>query len=314
MKYEFLFSIMLTGLLLLSPGCSDTTVLQTMYFGNAEVYSPITPPPLHIGNKENVGDIILSPSFSINQNEKVSFRTSNAFKGSLIISDSSIVSVNDKNFEWNFPRYQLGVDLDAMISKSLAFFIGGYYSKYKEINSLGWNIGFGLFSQKPEASTRWDVGLLFQKYFYDAETIVHTKEVNNRGTTVREYDLYFKDRGGKTNFSFFTSFTLHSSGKDDLFNYGITFSYFTHELLNYDPGRTTYSNAAFVIDFENLNNKTDLRPEVTPGFVLLAPILSFKISDNARMNLIINAMKEIRLEQAFNQWLVLPKIQIDINL
>ncbi|MBX2975653.1 MAG: hypothetical protein KF721_05935 [Ignavibacteriaceae bacterium] len=294
-------------------GCSDTRTLQTLYLGNAEVYSPITPPPIHIGEKENVGDIIISPSLSMNQKDKVTFRTSNAFKGSLIISDSSIVSVNDKNFEWNFPRYQIGVDVDAMLSRNIAFFVGGTYSKYKQINSLGWNVGFGLFSQKSEIHSRLDVGLLFQTYFYDAETIVHTREVNSRGSTVREYDLYFKDRGGKTNYSFFTSFTLHSSGKDDLFNYGLTFSYFTHELLSYEPGRTTYESAVFVIDFQNMDNKTDLRPEVTPGFILLAPILSFKIAENARMHLILNAMKEIRMEQTFSHWLMLPKIQFDIS-
>ncbi|MDP2301386.1 MAG: hypothetical protein Q8N03_03040 [Ignavibacteria bacterium] len=299
---------------LLLNSCSTSTITETLYLGNSDVSSPITPPPVHSGFKSGEGDLIITPMIQYNEKRSVGFRTSNPYNKSLLLSDSSIMSVNEKNFQWNFPQYQFGVDVDAALTKSFAFFIGGYYSSLKEFQLLNWNLGFGFYSQKPTGGVRFDFGILFQKYFFDTETIIHSKEVDRNGKIVREDFLYFRDRASKTNYSFFSLLTVHSANKDDLINYGFSFGYFTQELLDFKPGVTnsTLREVSFNSLFEN-KYKTDLRPESTPGFIILSPMLSLKVYENIRLVLTVKAIKEIRMEQTFDDWLVLPTMQLDFN-
>jgi hypothetical protein len=301
-------------LLALLNSCSSSVITETLYIGNSEVNSPITPPPVHTGFKSGEGDVIISPMVQINQTRNVNFRTSNPFNKSLLLSDSSIMSVNEKNFQWNFPQYQFGVDVDAALTKSLAFFAGGYYSSFDEMQLLNWNLGFGLYSQKPSGGVRVDFGILFQKYFFDSETIVHSKETDRSGKVVKEDFFYFRDRASKTNYSFFSMLTLHSAYSEDLINYGFSLGYFTQELLDFEPGVT--NNSVREISFNRLFDdkyKTDLRPESTPGFIILSPMLSLKVYENIRMVLTVKAIKEVRMERTFGDWLILPTLQMDFN-
>lgn len=306
MQNRDIYFISLTFItLFLISGCAKT-VEQTIYLGNTEVYAPVTPPPTHININRNSGSLILSPKFIINTATNIDGRTEDRYSPGIIPSDTLSYPTKDKNLTWNFPQVLIGLDADLALTKSFGFFGGIQYSNSKQKDLWGGNFGIGLFSRGTNSVMRFDAGFVYQQYYFNAATIVHTK-VKDWNNTTKEYTSYFLDVDKQVNLNPFLTFTINTSNSDNPFNYFFTLGYFTQNLLNFEPGKTGH----FPFSYNPNVITRDLRADCTAAFLLLNPGVLFKFDDQVQINFSIKILKEFQIEPISQNWFLLPSFQMD---
>ncbi len=288
-------------------GCSSTTIQQTIYLGDVKVDAPITPPAVHVTIDKKAGDITFTPSLSMNTLQHINSNVNDRYGERVSLPNNSSYIPPDHNLNWRLPSVVAGVDVDAAASNNFAVFGGLRYSNSGSEDLIGGNFGIGLYSQGKNPAARFDVGLSFQRYNYNAITIVQTKTTTSGKTT--EDLIMFHDRGNTTNVNPFISFTLNSVNEGTPLNYFISLNYFTQKLLNFEP-RDSY------IDYSVFNTKvytTDLRSETTCGFIGIGPGFTYEFSDKLRFVGTIRILKEVLSLKQFNDWIIIPSAQIDIQ-
>ncbi len=303
---KFIFSVLIIGILFY--GCSTTTVQQTLYLGDVKVDAPITLPPTHVTINKIAGDITVSPKFMFNTLKYIDSSIEDRYQNTIGLPDKTYYRTPESNLEWRLPAVVAGVDIDAAASNNFAVFGGIQYSNYGNGDLIGGNFGIGIYSQGKNPAARFDVGMSFQKYFYDAVTIVQTKTTTD-GHTVEDLFM-FHDRGNTTNLNPFFSFTLNSSNEEEPVNYFLSLNYFTQKLLNFEP-REHY------IDYTLFGTRvitTDLRSEITCGFLSICPGLTYEFNDKMRFVGSVKILKEVLSLKSFGEWIIIPSIQMDFHL
>lgn len=305
---NFLIRICLLMIGILSfVGCA--TVEQTIYLGDVEVSAPIITPPSHININKQVGDVTISPRFSILTNtDKMSGSTAERYTGTFKIDDSTFYRAKKQNLEWEPYQLTAGLDLDLKISQSISIFGGMNLSNGNNKNSLGGNVGLGFHNHDKEYIIRMDLGLTIQEYDFTAVTIVQTKTTYIWGDEDEFWDI-FADKGSTTNVNPFITLTINSSYQYGLLDWFITGGYFTQNLLGYKPG--SYSIPLFFpLPIVGTYTKIDKRSDMTAGFLYLNPGLSFNLSNELNLSLSAKIMNEVSSTSS-THWYVMPALQIN---
>ena len=298
-------AVIISGLFL--GGCASS-VEQTIYLGNTNVYSPITPPPVHMNTDPESGALVVSPKFYFNSVKSADGKTENPYQPGKIPSDTLNYKIKENNLTWNFPDVVMGFDVDLALTKSFGFFGGINYSNIKHKDLWGGNFGLGLFSKGEKALIRFDAGFVYQQYYYAAETIVYTKE---KFGDKKEYFTLFTDYDKQVNINPFFSFMVATVNNTSPFNYFISLGYFTQNLLGFEPGKTgegvPYNHNPNVIT-------KDLRADCTAAFLLINPGISYKFDKQIRLNFNIKLLKELQIESFSQSLLLVPSLQFDWEL
>ncbi len=305
MKTRVLICVLIAGAFLFS-GCVAQEIEETLYLGDANVKAPIVTPPVHLNIKSNPGEITFSPKFSITNSRNMQATSDEVYTGVVTLPDSSVYKTRNKNIEWIYSKYSFGVDMDLKVSRGFAFFGGISFS---DENFMGGNFGIGLFSDMKDPIFRFDVGLSFQKYKYDAVTVVEQTITDWQGNQTRNRFL-FHDTGEETNFNPFFTITLNSNNDSAFANYFVNAGYFIQQLLNYSPGTSYYQDPLFVTSTVS----TDKRPDCSAGFFYLNPGVALSLAPNIRVLIGVKILKETILQMDSGSLLILPNLQMDFRL
>jgi len=305
MKAGEIFLTSIVGMILCS--CSVTTVQQTLYLGDVKVNAPITPPPTHVNIKHKAGDITVSPKFVINTNQKIVSNPDDSYRDVINLPDRTNYRTKDNNLEWTLPPMVAGVDFDAAATDYFSVFGGIHFSNTDKKDLVGGNFGIGIFSQAKNPAARFDIGISFQRYSYDAVTIVKTKTTTNGQST--EDMFLFHDRGDATNVNPFLSFSINSVNENSPLNYFFSLGYFTQKLLNFEP----HENYLDYTLFGTRVYTTDLRTETMCGFFTLNPGFVYEFSDKMRFVCGVKILKEVLALKGYNDWVIIPAVQIDFQ-
>ncbi len=298
-----LISFAVIGSMLIISGCARE-IEETIYLGDAKINSPITPPPVHLNINSRPGDITISPKFSFTNSKNMLTTSDEVFPGTIPMSDGSVYRPKDKNIEWVYSRFAFGADMDFKISRLFALF-GGF--SFSNDNYSGANIGVGIFSSSIDPVIRFDFGLSFQSYKYNAITIVDQEVTYFWGGESSDRYL-FHDDGKNTSSAPFFTLTFNSNNDTAIVTYFVCAGYFMQTLLNFTPQDSYYSDQVFT------QVVVDKRSDCTAGFLFFNPGISLKLS--SQMRLLINAklLKESALRIDSGNIIVIPNVQIDFNL
>jgi hypothetical protein len=301
-KTGFISAVVISSMLIIS-GCARE-IEETIYLGDAKIKSPISTPPVHLNINSRPGDITISPKFSFTNNKSMLTTSDEVFPGTITLSDGSVYRPKDKNIEWVYSRFVFGADMDFKISRLFALF-GGF--SFSNDNYSGANIGAGIFSSSTEPIIRFDFGLSFQSYKYNAITIVDQQITYFWGGESSDRYL-FRDDGKNTSSSPFFTLTFNSNNDSAFVSYFVSAGYFMQTLLNFTPQDSYYSNEVFT------RVVVDERSDCTAGFLYFNPGVSFKL--NTQMRLLINAklLKESALGLDTGNIIIIPNVQVDFNL
>ncbi len=305
MKTCIWLCILFSGILLFN-GCIPQQVEETLYLGDAKVNAPITTPPLHLNIRSNPGEITLSPKFSSTNSRNLLAASDDAFTGTMMLPDTSIYETRNKNVEWVYSKYSMGLDMDLKVSRGFALFAGISFSND---NHMGGNFGIGLFTNMTDPIFRFDAGLTFQSYRYDAVTIVDKKITDWWGNESSSRYI-FHDIGEESNINPFFTLTFNSNNDSSLINYFVNAGYFIQQLLDYSPG-TTRNDDPFLY---TTTVTTDKRPGCSAGFLYFNPGISLNMAYNIRLLLSAKFLKETSLQIDSGGLIILPNIQIDFRL
>lgn len=288
---------------------SCATVEQTIYLGDVFVDAPIVPPPAHIDVNKDVGNVTISPKFSIlTSGNKINSATDDHFTRSFNFGNDSTYKAKDKNLEWNITRILFGADIDIKVSENISLFGGFHFSSGDQKSLTGGNFGIGLHNHMISPVVRLDLGVTFQKYEYLAVTIVHTKTTAIWGESLEYWDIY-GDKGSSTNINPFLSLTINSFYDSSLINWYVPAGFFTQNLLGFKPGTTNYPLFPWLIEYREVDNRSDM----LAGFIYLNPGISFNFIPQAKLLLSVRILKDI-LTTNSDEWFLMPSVQIDFRL
>lgn len=297
--------IVIVIVLLSLNGCAS--VEQTIYLGDAEVNAPISPPPTHININREVGDVTISPNFSmVTGNKQVNTSTDNSYKQTFKIDDETTYNAKAKNLQWNVSEYIFGVDLDIMVSEKFSVFGGFHFSSGSQKSMLGGSAGIGFHNYNQSPVMRLDLGLTIQKYDYLAVTIVHTKSSSIFGEG-ESWDIY-DDKGTNVNINPFILLTINSNNEKGLINWFFPLGFFTQNLLGFDPGETDYT---FLPTY--FHRTVDQRTDLLAGFFYFNPGISVDLYPQIRLVFSAKLIKEVFKINDSN-WFIFPSFQFDFNL
>jgi hypothetical protein len=309
MKNRFtnsLILLLLIGNLINFIGC--VSVEQTIYLGDVDVNAPILPPPTHINVNKEVGNVTISPKFSIiKKDAQISGSTSGHYTGTFDLGNDSTYRTKNKNLLWNISNYTLGVDIDYKVFKAFSIFGGINYSGDEQKTLMGGNIGVGFHNHAENPVIRLDVGVTIQEYDFTAITIVHTKTTSIFGSD--EYWDIFADQGSSTNVNPFGTFTINSSYDSSFFNWFVTGGFFTQNLLGYRPGTYSYPLIPFLGSYTAIDKRSDM----LVGFLYFNPGIALSLNPQIKLVLSAKMINEV-LATSSNQWFIMPSAQIDFQL
>ncbi len=304
MRISFLFLIIISFI-----GC--ITVEQTIYLGDVEVNAPIVPPPTHIDVNKEVGEMSISPRFSIfTSNNKIIGSTDGRYSGTFKINDSISYRSNRQNLEWEPYNFTAGADMDLKISKVVSVFGGINVSGRNNKTLMGGNFGLGFHNHNEMHIARLDLGLTIQEYDFTAVTIVHTKTTFAWGDESEYWDI-FADKGSSTNINPFMTLTVNSSYDSSLINWFIAGGYFTQNLLGYKPG--SYSTPLLFPLPIGTYTKIDKRSDMVAGFIYFNPGIILNLNEKIRALISAKILNEVN-SSATKQWYFAPSLQIDFQL
>jgi hypothetical protein len=308
MKRRFtysLISLLLIGHLISFNGC--VSVQQTIYLGDVDVNAPILPPPTHINVNKGVGNITISPKFSIiKNNAEIIGSTSDHYIGAFNLGNDTTYRAKNKNLLWNISNYTIGADLDYKAFKAFSLFGGINYSGDGQKMLMGGNIGIGLHNDAENPVIRLDLGVTIQEYDFTAITIVNTKTISVFGSD--EYWYIFADKGSITNVNPFATLTINSTYDSSFFNWFVTGGYFTQNLLGYTPGTYSYPLFPFAENYIIIDKRSDM----LAGFLYFNPGITLNLNSEIKLVMSAKILNEVSATSS-TEWFIMPSAQIDFQ-
>jgi len=280
---------------------SCTTIKQTLYLQQAEVYGPISQPPIHLTDSSDTPSVTFSPKLSYNTKKTLIGDVSQST--GFTVSDTIFVP-SENSLIWNMSTVYAGLDIDLILSRKFAISLGVNYSSQSNFESWGGIVGIGFFDYNKGSAFRFDVGLNIQSMSYDAYTVVSTVTTGFGGTD--EYIAYYNDVGKSTSFNPYANFTYNTAYKSWPVNLFINAGYSIQTLFNFEPRTSYYAFGTFTV--------TDLRGKATAGFFNFTPGIYLFLGESNRVLLGSRFFLETQINGADPTLFILPMIQFDFRL
>jgi hypothetical protein len=278
-----MFPATFSALILLSifTGC---TITREATLRDAQVKGMINLPPVHLAEDVEGRNIKITPH--INYISSKDFKTSvtpdaysdkkiSSSDKNLTLAKTQQAEINSSggNLTWEMPEMTGGLDLELFLTKGFGF-TGSY-----NFAQGGGNGSFGLALQSAQKGfgVRFDAGLLFNHFSYDAYTIVEERIESIFGSESATY--YFHDAGITNSTNFYISLTFNSTDKNSLLGFLLSLGYFHQTIFDYTPGNL---DDGHYILFPPLPvviiNNTHL--ECTTGYFNLLPGIIANLNEN----------------------------------
>ena len=289
-------------ILVLLTGC--VTVKDTLYLRQAEVSEAINLPPVHLTDSVQTPAIYFSP--------KLAFQTKKTFTGKIdqighnYTDDTSFVRA-ENSLIWNMEPMALGIDIDIIATRRIAFSLGVNYASKSNSSSVGGYVGIGFYSYNNGSAFRFDAGMQLHTVNYDAYTVVISEVTSIWGS--KDSDTYFcHDAGKSTHINPYVNITYNTAFKDWPVNIFFNTGYSIQTLFSFTP-RTVYFPTV-LINY----TQTDQRGESIAGFVHATPGIFFYLGEFSRLLLGARFFYEVQISGTDEKVIFLPMIQIDMHL
>ena len=302
---------------------SCTTITDTLYVQDVNVKGPINQPPIRVTGKDS-SSFTISPKFFINTNKKhnglVEGHTranSEGFFQVDTIRDGDEVTYREtsgvnnnqfkgENLHWSMPDYFIGLDLDIAISRKVALSGGFSMSSKDKTNLYGYRVGLGFFTASENVGVRFDGGLIWQKYSYEAASVI----VHDDGFSIPEV-IFFRDRGSSTNLNHYLSLTINTIYDNLPVNFLLNVGYSGQSLIDYEPSETDDN---YYIIFNPNYRIEDQRGEAYAAFINVSPGIYANINEWSRLVFAVRFFFEIDFEESSNSTFIIPMVQFDLSL
>jgi len=322
----FLYSLKLiiTLPVLFSLG-SCAPVTESLYVQDVEVQGPINQPPVRITGKVTPS-FIVSPKFFINSNKKfnssidghTSVNSAGVFQVDTVVNGNSITykitpgantyPFRGENLHWTIPDYMVGLDLDVAMSKKIALSGGFNLSSKDRTNLYGYRIGLGFFSASGNLAIRFDGGLIWQKYTYDAASVIVRGENADIGSSSAEV-IFFRDRGKSTNLNHYLSLTLNTVYDNLPVNFLVNVGYSGQSLIDFEPETPDHEyyiiNPGYRVE--------DMRGEAYAAFINVSPGFYVNLTEWSRLVFAVRFFFEVEFESG-NPTFIIPMLQFDLTM
>lgn len=323
LKYYFNLILSFSILFLIS---SCTTITDTLYVQDVEVKGPVNQPPIRITGRDS-SSFTISPKFFINSNKKFN----GLIEGHTKVNSDDIFQVDTnitgnqttynisrgtnrfdfegENFHWSIPGYMVGVDIDISLSKKIALSSGFTFSGKDRTNLYGYRVGFGFFSASDNIGVRFDGGLIWQKYTYDAASVIIREKQPDSNSSTSEV-IFFRDRGKSTNLNHYLSLTFNTIYNNFPVNLLLNVGYSGQSLIDYEPG--TPDRDYYLID--PYYRVEDMRGEAYAAFINVSPGIYVNLNEWSRLVFAARFFFEVDFEESTNSAFIIPMIQFDLSL
>lgn len=310
--------------LLISFCSCGPTVTDTLYVQDVNVKGPINQPPIRVTGKDS-STFTISPKVFINSNKgynglvdghtKVNsdgiFQVDTAANGNGIhyyeSAGANGFEFKGENLHWSLPDYSVGFDLDIAISRKVAL-SGGFSMSGKDKNNLyGYRAGLGFFSASGNYGIRFDGGVIWQKYSYDASSVI----IREDGSSSKEV-FFFRDKGSSVNLNHYLSLTFNTIYDQLPLNFLLNVGYTGQSLIDYEPKNM---DRTYYVIIPNPNyNVEDRRGEAYAAFVNVSPGIYANLNEWSRLLLAVRFFFELDIKDTRNSTFIIPMVQFDMSL
>lgn len=311
-------------LLLFYIGCGVTK--NTFYLQNININGPIKSPPLHITNRPMANSVTISPRISIGSANNISGKVSQHtlvnsagiyevdsvyVDGNLNYKESAsnVYKFSGKNMTWNLPDYLAALDIDYCLSNHAALSFGANVTSLKSASLMGWNAGFGFFTQKGSSSLRLDVGLTWQQIQFEALTVVKSEYTPYGGTAQDPVIIFYKDLKKENYLNPYISLTYNSCFNEYPINFYLNLNYFNQTLFDFQP--VNLNTEFYPLNYTVINE--DLRGEGSVSFLGFTPGVYFDFDESIRILGGVKVLKELSMDSISKSVFIFPVVQLDMH-
>ena len=305
---------------------SCTTVTDSLYVQDVNVKGPINQPPIRIAGRDST-TFIISPKFFINSNRIYNGRidghtqvnSEGIFQVDTIINGNEITykiaqgkntfDYKGENLHWSIPDYMVGLDLDIALSKKVALSGGFTFSGKDKTNLYGYRVGLGFFSASKNIGVRFDGGLIWQKYTYDAASVIVREKDTEFGSSTSGV-IFYRDKGESINLNPYLSLTINTLYDNLPVNFLVNVGYSGQSLVDYGPS-TPDENYYILNPFYRVE---DLRGEAYAAFVNVSPGIYMNLNEWSRLVFATRFFFQVDLESSSNSIFIIPMLQFDLSL
>lgn len=302
-------------------GCAGT-IQEKIYLQEVEVSGPINHPPVRVTQNRAANQVTFSPKLFINTEKKIDSRISHSKVNERGIYQVDTISIGPdnwtfreslsnrydykgKNLHWNLPDAYFGVDMDFPLSRTLSLAGSLNFSSVNNQELIGGSVGFGLSKEGQNSAFRFDFGVSFQEYAFDAETVVITtySDFGSQATDI----IFYHDVNKNKDVNLYGSVTINSISKTS-FNYFVTLSYFSQTLLDFEP---TENNPEYYF-WGPARYTSDLRGEASTSYLSISPGIYHNLSKDIRLLLGFSLLKDLGMEESSESIIILPVLKFDL--
>lgn len=208
------------------------------------------------------------------------------------------------------PKITFGFDLDIAVTNHLAFSGGINYSLINQRKLWGGSFAVGFFHHKNKNAIRFDAGLLFQQFYFEAKTLVEKTVTPIWGNPTTTVEYYF-DQDKDFSYDFFLMFTYNSTMRNFPLNFFMNLGYFSQTILDFEP--KILSDIYYSTFLFTPTHTKDVRGEATISLLTAAPGIFFDISEWTRIIMGARLIYNTDFESASGKLFILPVLQIDMH-
>ncbi len=304
--------------------CSQIT--DTLYVQDVNVKGPINQPPIRVTGKDS-SSFTITPKFFINTKKSydglveghTKVNSEGFFQVDTIRNGDEVTyretaGVNNFQFEeenlhWSMPDYLVGLDIDIALSRKIALSGGFSISSKDKTNLYGYRFGLGFFSASENVGVRFDGGVIWQKYSYDAASVI----IRDDGSSTREV-IFFRDKGSSTNLNHYLSLTINTIYDLLPVNFLVNVGYSGQSLIDYEPRDTDDSYYLFFPISDPYYDVKDLRSEAYAAFINISPGIYANLNEWSRLVFAVRFFFELDIEDSQSSTFIIPMVQFDLSL
>jgi hypothetical protein len=301
---------------------SCTTINDTIYVQNVNVKGPVIQPHLKVTSKDSAS-FSISPKFFVNTKKDYSglieghtkVNSSGFFQVDTFRNEADVIyreapGANSYDFEgdnlhWSLPDYFAGIDVDLPLSRRVVLSGGFNFSSKNKNNLYGYRIGFGFLGLKDNLAVRLDAGLIWQKYTYEAASVI-IRNYKSSGSEV----FFFNDRESSTNLNGYFSITFNTAYENFPLNFLLNLGAAGQSLVDYEPADPDNKYYIHSPSYE----VEDLRGEAYAAFVNISPGFYTKINEWINLVFAVRFFFEMDIKDSENSNFIIPMFQLDMNL
>lgn len=303
LKHNRLFCLII---LISLQGCMNE-VVQEAFLIDAEITLPYNPPITHYSINKKVGEAAITPvlMFSPTGNSNPSL-TPNYFDKSNF--PDTLTTRQKYNSNINSTNFVIGLDYDMAFNEHLAGFYSVRFTKKDKTELWNFTVGTGFFSSQPDFAFRIDAGIMYQQYYYSANSIVFDYEGKKDNTPERVN--YYSAEGRNYSLFPFVNASIQKAIINDIAAVFLTTGYFRSEVINFQP---VEGKVLHYLSGTSEISASDTEIKNYAGFFYLNPGIVMLFDANIRITASAYLMKEIELDKADENWIFQPAMMFSIS-